>query len=120
MNRILKIRREVLIAVVSFIVGLIAMYFYDSTYLSDKKQATDMLIENSRQTYDAQRKISENYKSAFDQLYSCIITPSDSCEPEITIAKFKDIQVERDKLLKELDKLNKETEAIMARLLGQR
>lgn len=70
-----------------------------------------MIIENSKQTYEIQRKISLNYSSAYDILAKCVLT--NTCNAEETLKQSEDIQLERETLTTDLEKLNKETETII-------
>jgi hypothetical protein len=105
--------RNLIVLVVIFVLGCLVAHTLDSNWVESNREVTQELINNSSETYEIQRKITQNYKDAFDKLYYCLLSPPELCEVEATVAGFKDIQIERDKLIIELDRLNKETETIM-------
>lgn len=104
-------KKGVIIAILAFVVGLLAMYLLDLASVVSHKATTQAIIENSRQTYELQRKITLNYSNAYDILANCVLT--NTCNINETLKKFQDIQTERESLVIELEELNKETEAIL-------
>lgn len=47
--------------------------------------------------------------------YYCLLSPPELCEVEATVANFKDIQDERNELILKLEKLNQQTEIVIAK-----
>ncbi len=107
-------KKGFIIAIAAFVLGLIVMYLLDLASVVHHKATTEAIIENSRQTYELQRKITLNYSDAYNALANCVLT--NTCNVEETLKKFETIETEREALTTDLEKLNKETEKILTKL----
>jgi hypothetical protein len=119
LKHIIPNKKNLLFMLVSFLAGGIFVRALDIHLITTNYQNSRDLIDNANQTFEVQKKITENYKSAFDKIYYCLLCPPESCQVEETIAGFKNIQTERDNLITELNQLGEQTKAIVTRIESQ-
>ena len=109
MNRILKLRREVLIAVVSFIVGLGISYQYN---LNRQNGQIDHLITTTRELIGTQRLLISNYHDSFVTLYDCTFEPQ-PCDLKVGTEKLQLLERGKSELVEKMNKLDGEVEDII-------
>lgn len=91
------------------------MYLFNLNWILTSKYNVERIVSNSRETYEIQNKLIDNYKRSFEQLYICIMAAKDECDPNKTSQKFQNIYNERQQLTTQLNALNKETESIIGK-----
>lgn len=104
----------VLVGVGSFLLGHTVAYNNNLTWVYHNGNSTQELISNFRKTYDKQREIALNYHTAYTDLVNCLIA-NNSCDAKASEQKQLELSNKRNTLVDELNKLNFETEKIMAK-----
>lgn len=112
-------KREIIIAVIFFLLGAITMYFYNFKLITDNKTLTKDLVINFRDNYDIQENLKKNYSDAYnvisDIFMDCIVRQS-NCNAEKIDQELKALTAEREELELKLDDSNTRIEVILKRL----
>ena len=108
-------KKEIFIAIIFFIVGVITMYSYNLNWTLKTKTLTEELVDNFRETYNIQRDLSLNYSNSYDTLVNCLFVEKNNCKMEEKLKEFEKISSEREQLKNQLEQKNKETEMIMSK-----
>jgi|SRR3989344_406677 len=106
-------KKNILIAIVSFILGVVLMYFYNWKWIINSKTLTEDLVVNFRDTYDIQEKLSQNYSDAYNLLVDCLVIKKNECKVDEITKDFEKIQSERNQLKLLLEQHNQKAEAIL-------
>ncbi len=98
-----------------FALGATVMYFYNLNWININEIRTQKIIDNSKKTYDLQRRITLNYSESFDQLLECFKFNPATCSPDETGKKFDSMGQERNSMVEELKVLEEEKVNILKR-----
>lgn len=104
----------VLVGVGSFLLGHTVAYNNNLNWVYYNGNSAKELISNFRKTYDKQQEIALNYQTAYQGLLDCMLHKPD-CDTETSSQKQLELSNKRNTLVDELDKLDFETEKIMAK-----
>lgn len=104
----------VLVGLASYILGHTIAYNENITWVYTNRSTTAELISSFRKTYDKQREIALNYQTAYQGLLDCMLHKPD-CDTETSSQKQLELSNKRNSLVDELNKLDFETEKIMAK-----
>lgn len=111
-------KKEVVIAIVAFILGIVTMYFYNWQWMTTNKTLTKDLVINFRDNYEIQENLKKNYSDAYivqnEFLKGCIIKIGECNAAEIPNELDK-LSTERKDLELKLDDSNHRIEVILSK-----
>lgn len=111
-------KREIVIAAIFFLLGVITMYFYNWKWMTDNKTLTKDLVINFRDNYEIQENLKKNYSDAYnvisDIFMDCIVRQS-NCNADEIDQELKELTAEREDLELKLDDSNSRIEVILSK-----
>ncbi len=114
-------KREIIIALIFFILGLGAMYVYSANSYKDKlaanKQITLEIIDNSIAALEASDALVNNSSNAYTEVAICFSNYR-SCDLNKSQAKLDKLNAEKEKIQTRLKNLTEDMDVIIAKKKG--
>lgn len=111
-------KREIIVAVVFFILGLVVMYFYSANSYKDKiaanKQITLDIIDNSIASLEASDALVNNSSNAYTEVATCF-SDYKSCDLNKSQARLDQLDEEKKRIQAKLRDLTEEMDSIIAK-----
>lgn len=111
-------KREIIVAVAFFVLGLVVMYFYSANSYKDKlaanKQITLDIIDNSTASLEASDALVNNSSNAYTEVATCF-SDYKSCDLYKSQARLDQLNSEKRIIQAKLKSLTEEMDSIIAK-----